>query len=762
MREAAEPRRPLIVRFRDIPIRRKLLLLIMATTAAALLLSGLGITISDSILYRSSLQRDLNALAQIISDNSTAALAFEDPHSASETLSALRARKHLVAACVYRANGTVLAEYQRPGAGDECPAPAAKDESVFDSAGLTVTRAILLKGRRIGTLVLLYDLGEIDERVKLYGLTVLAMLLVSALVAFLISSRLSKVIATPITQLARVTTSVSETSDYRIRAKKTSGDELGVLVDGFNEMLARIQSRDDELRKALLDREEALREAQNAREFLQTTLASIGDAVISADIEGCVVFANRVARTVLRAEQEDLERHSLDEVFRIVHESNRAKGYIPIRTMLESGSDSGSANDILLIAQDGTETPIDYRGAPIRGENGAFQGTVLVFRDVTARRRSEETSRLLSSLVESSDDAIVGHDLDGVITTWNRGAERIFGYAAAEMIGRTWSVIAPLDRPDEMPAVFERIRNGESVDQYQGVRRTKSGRVIDVAITVSPVYDALGRIAGSSKIARDITQQVRAADRLAKLNADLQQSNENLARSNEDLERFAFIASHDLQEPLRMITIYSQLLVKECGVASNDSSTKYVDTIVSGTKRMRDLLADLLAYTSIGAQNDQPAAAVDLNSVLETASKNLTFSIAETGAAVESEDLPTVIGHEAHFIPLFQNLIGNAIKYRSEAPPRIHIAVDQTDSEVRFSVADNGIGIAPAYHTKIFAAFKRLHGGSIPGTGIGLAICQRVVERYGGRIWVQSELGHGATFVFTLPARIFRKGEIDG
>ncbi len=279
---------------------------------------------------------------------------------------------------------------------------------------------------------------------------------------------------------------------------------------------------------------------------------------------------------------------------------------------------------------------------------------------------------------------------------------------------------------------------------------------------MSPVYDALGRIAGSSKIARDITQQVRAADRLAKLNADLQRSNENLARSNEDLERFAFIASHDLQEPLRMITIYSQLLVKECDVAANESTTKYVDTIVSGTKRMRDLLADLLAYTSIGAQADQPATDVDLNSVLETASKNLTFSIAETGAVVDSEDLPTVIGHEAHFIPLFQNLIGNAIKYRAEAPPRIHIKVERTDADVRFSVADNGMGIAPAYHSKIFAAFKRLHGSGIPGTGIGLAICQRVVERYGGRIWVQSELGHGATFVFTLPAKIFRNGEIDG
>lgn len=738
------------------------MLIIMATTTAALLLSGLGITISDSILYRSSLQRDLNALAQIISDNSTAALAFDDPNSAGETLGALRARKHLVAACIYRPNGTVLAEYQRTDGPAPCPPPGTEDKTTFDKAGLTVSRAIVLTGRRIGTLVLLYDLGEIGERVRLYGFTVLAMLLISGLVAFLISSRLSAVIATPVTQLARVTTSVSETRDYSIRANRLSRDELGVLVDGFNEMLARIQSRDEELRKALSDREEALQEAQNAREFLETTLASIGDAVISADVNGCIAFANRAARTLLRAEQEDLASRSLAEVFQIVHESNRAKGDIPIGTILEHGSDSGSANDIVLIARDGTETPIDYKGAPIRGESGAFQGTVLVFRDVTERRRSEETSRLLASLVESSDDAIVGHDLDGVITSWNRGAERIFGYSAGEMIGRTWSVIAPLDRPDDMPAVFERIRNGERVDQHQAVRRTKSGRIIDVAITASPVYDALGRIAGASKIARDITQQVRAAERLAKLNADLRESNENLARSNEDLERFAFIASHDLQEPLRMITIYSQLLVKECDVAPNELTTKYIDTIVSGTKRMRDLLADLLAYTGIGAQNDQPPTAVNLNRVLETASKNLTFSIAETGAIIESEDLPTVMGHEAHFIPLFQNLIGNAIKYRGAATPRIHIQVDRNGSEARFSVADNGMGIAPAYHTKIFAAFKRLHGSSIPGTGIGLAICQRVVERYGGRIWVQSELGHGATFVFTLPARIFQKEEIDG
>jgi signal transduction histidine kinase len=167
---------------------------------------------------------------------------------------------------------------------------------------------------------------------------------------------------------------------------------------------------------------------------------------------------------------------------------------------------------------------------------------------------------------------------------------------------------------------------------------------------------------------------------------------------------------------------------------------------------MRELLADLLAYAEIGARPDQPAEPVDFNLVVEKVRENLAMTIAESGTVIRVGRLPVVRGFESHFIPLFQNLIGNAIKYRSEQTPQVDISAGRMNGFIQICVSDNGMGIAPEYHSKIFVAFKRLHGKKIPGTGIGLAICQRVVERYGGRIWVESELGQGANFIFTLPA----------
>ena len=174
---------------------------------------------------------------------------------------------------------------------------------------------------------------------------------------------------------------------------------------------------------------------------------------------------------------------------------------------------------------------------------------------------------------------------------------------------------------------------------------------------------------------------------------------------------------------------------------------------------MRQLLADLLAYTEINTGCDEPPDTVDLNQVLDTVRFNLQAAIDESGAAITARPLPVLRGHTAQFIPLFQNLIGNAIKYRSDQPPCVQISVQERGGEFVFALADNGIGIAPEYHEKIFVAFKRLHGKQIPGTGIGLAICQRVVERHGGRIWVESQPGRGATFFFTIPKHL---ADIDG
>jgi signal transduction histidine kinase len=242
--------------------------------------------------------------------------------------------------------------------------------------------------------------------------------------------------------------------------------------------------------------------------------------------------------------------------------------------------------------------------------------------------------------------------------------------------------------------------------------------------------------------------------------AQLSQVNAELERSNKDLERFAFVASHDLQEPLRMITTYSQLLVAEHSVDPKGDAreAQYVAHIVSGNRRMRELLSDLLAYTEMVGSAEQPTEVVDLNVVLHYAQGALGARIAETHAVITVSMLPVLNAHASRMNSLFLNLLGNALKYRGDRAARVRVWAEQAGDMFQFSIADNGIGIAPEDQKKIFEPFKRLHGREIPGTGIGLAICQRIVEHYGGQIWVESDLGYGSTFRFTLPKSMEASG----
>jgi signal transduction histidine kinase len=389
-------------------------------------------------------------------------------------------------------NGSTLAAYRRDAQSGACPKPKPDSAVVGTWQDLTVSQPVKVQDRRVGTFVMLYDLGEIYRGMLQSGLTVFIVLLISSAIAFLVSASLRNRIVLPILHLLEVTSSVTKTRDYGIRVERLSRDEVGVLADTFNEMLSGIQSRDQELRESL-----------------------------------------------------------------------------------------------------------------------AAQRTAL--------------------------------------------------------------------------------------------------------------------------------------DNLARSNADLN-------RSNEDLERFAFIASHDLREPLRSISLNSQLLMAQLPGQLNERATNYAARVREGTERMQALLTSLLSYTELVGVAPSAADEVDANGVMTEVVQNLQVLIQETNAKVTWEPLPRLQVQEAHLVSLLQNLIGNSLKYRSERPPEIHLSVAQDNNGIQFALRDNGIGINPDYHSKIFVAFKRLHGRSIPGTGIGLALCLRIVTCYGGRIWVESTLGHGATFYFTLPA----------
>jgi PAS domain S-box-containing protein len=292
--------------------------------------------------------------------------------------------------------------------------------------------------------------------------------------------------------------------ERQIAARKQAEDAL---QRANIELEERVQVRTAELAKA----NDTLR---YEREMLRITLASIGDAVIATDIEGRVTFLNSVAQNLTGWSEQDSKNQPLESVFRIINEHTRKTVENPALRALREGIIVGLANHTILIAKDGTERAIDDSAAPIRDQKGDLAGAVLVFRDVTEQRRAERSARFLASIVGSSDDAIIGKDVNGVITSWNQGAERIFGYSSAEAIGRPIAMLSPPDMADEMPGILARIRRGERVDHFDAVRRAKDGRLVPISLTVSPIRDEDGEIIGASKIARDISERKRAEEAL--------------------------------------------------------------------------------------------------------------------------------------------------------------------------------------------------------------------------------------------------------
>jgi PAS domain S-box-containing protein len=356
-----------------------------------------------------------------------------------------------------------------------------------------------------------------------------------------------------------------------------------------------------------------------------------------------------------------------------------------------------------------------------------------------------EPSALLSAIVDSCDDAIISKDLNGVIMSWNKSAERLFGYTAEEAIGQPITILIPPDRLEEEPKILERLRRGQRVDHFETIRVRKDGSLLNISLTISPVKDAEGHVVGASKVARDITKRLQQEEAIRAANSALR-------RANADLQQFAYSASHDLQEPLRMVAAYSELLQKRFGGQLGETADEYIRYIVQGASQMEALLGALRTYMRVSKTEREPDNEVDAEAVLEKALASLEVAIKDSGAAVIRTALPRVRMFEFQLQQVFQNLIGNAIRYRGSDAPRINVAAEQRGHEWLFSVQDNGIGIEPQFKEQIFGIFKRLHNSAeYPGAGMGLAICKRVIERAGGRIWVESEPGSGSTFFFTVP-----------
>ena len=546
------------------------------------------------------------------------------------------------------------------------------------------------------------------------------------------------------------------------------GDRITGAVTVWHDTTARLNAEE------ALQRSAGELQAVNLALRRQAELIDLSpNAYIVRALDGTISFWSRGAEALYGWTREEA-------LGRVSHELLATRFPSPVEDLDAGLRTAGKwSGELVHRVKDGRTIVVQSRWLAWRDARGGIAELLECNTDITERKRAEDALRELNAslerrvaerttelrraseynrnLLETSLDPLVTISPDGKVTDVNAATEKVTGRSRPELVGTDFSDY--FTEPERARAGYQKVFREGVVQDYPLEIRHRDGRVTPVLYNASVYRDASGEVVGVFAAARDVSERRRAEAEIRAYQQHLEELVEHrtaeLRRSNENLEQFAYVASHDLQEPLRMMASYSELLERRYRDRLDADASEFIAFIVDGAVRMQRLINDLLAYSRVGrtGTRDEP---VDCNAVLVKVKDGLAATIEETHAVVEGEPLPVVIGSESQLFQLFQNLVGNAIKFHGPEPPRVHVSATQRSGKWLFSVKDNGIGIEPQYAERIFQVFQRLHArGEYPGTGIGLAICKKIVESGGGRIWVESEPGHGSTFLFTLP----RKGE---
>lgn len=497
-------------------------------------------------------------------------------------------------------------------------------------------------------------------------------------------------------------------------------------------------------------------QAHERQEVFRVTLRSVGDAVITTDTAGCITYINGVGESLTGWSQQDALGQPLERVFHIVNEVTRLPVENPATRALREGVVVGLANHTILIKKDGTECPIDDSAAPIRNEEGLVSGCVLIFRDVTAQRLIERekanqllTARLLASIVESSNDAIIGKSLDGLIQSWNAAAERLFGYTAEQAVGQHISLVIPPERLAEEDRIIADLREGKRIEHYETERVRSDGQHIVVSLTISPIKDESGNVIGASKIARDVTQRKQLENNLRRLAADLSDADR---RKNEFLATLA----HELRNPLAPMSNMLEV-VKRANGDSRIIKTAH-ETLERQLGQMIRLVDDLLDLNRVTHDRlELRRSEVELSSVIQQAVEVARPLVDSAGhhLTVDLPDEPIYLSADrARLAQLFGNLLNNSCKY-TRPNGTISLTAKRIGDEVVVTVKDNGAGIPPDKLDSIFDMFMqvdRTSAHSQDGLGIGLTLVKRLTEMHGGSIEARSAgEGQGSEFIVRLP-----------
>lgn len=746
----------------NISIRNKLTVIQTIATFIAVLLCCIIFVYNDISAFKDSSKINTSSMAEIVGENCMAALVFNDKDAANKILVHFNDNPSILNAVILDKSGKEFSWYTKKGEETfSFPIPDGKSvimEKFFEQKYI-VSYQIFQENEFIGTVILRAELTDLPTIILKYVKVAIIVLLLSIVTALVISVFFQRIIIKPLLSLAKKTKEVSETNNYSIRFPIKGTDEIGVLSEGFNNMLGQIEKTSKELRQLNEQLEQRVKERttdltktqailKQSEEKYRKIVEETGDAVYSSDYKGYLTYINPICKKLTGYTESELVGKHFLEIIAPDWKQKVAKFY---KEQFDNKIQETSFS-FPIITKSGERKWIEQTVTQLK-EGDWITGQNAIVRDITDRKKAEDelknSEHFLNSIIENIPNMLFVKDAKDLrFVRINKAGEDLLGYSKADLMGKNDYDFFPKKDADFFSTKDKEVlESGKLLEieeepihtKYKGERILETKKI--------PIFDSNGHPRYLLGISNDITD-------LKKLLAELKQKSDELTNTNKELEQFVYVASHDLQEPLRTISNFVGLLEKKYSGVTDAATVQYLQFIVDAAKRMQNLIKDLLDLSRIGRNIIYTA--VDCNEVFNEVIANMEASIRECSANITSAKLPVLKGNANELKQLFQNLISNAIKFRKKnVIPEINITVEDKTTEYLFAIKDNGIGIEEQSFKKLFVIFQRLNTATeYPGTGIGLATCKKIIDLHHGKLWVESKLGEGSTFYFTLPKEI--------
>lgn len=728
----------------NMTIKYKLISIIMATCIFALLLAGIVFILWEWGTLRQTMARNLSTQAEMIADNCKAAVAFEDANDAEKTLGALKAETSIVFGGVYGKDGKLFAGYYRNGVDKEVqPSELQKSGYTFGYGFLTVFKPVILGSEIIGTVCLRSDLRPmymmLTRNIKII---ILVMLLVS-FIAYTISSKLQSIISAPILSLTESARKIGE-GELSHRVNICSEDEIGHLADSFNKMtwnLKVLMQKEKELAvkatAAEIERKRAVELERTNKELTQllslhtAILEATADGILVVDLDGRVASNNRKFLQLWHIPDSLAATKDYEKLLAFVlNQMMDPEGFLTEVRRLYSHPEEQSFD--FLKFKDGR---VFERFSHPQKIGERIIGRVWSFRDITERRLAEEQYGMV---LRTSVDGFWITDIKGRFLDVNDAYCHLIGYSRDELLKMGIPDVEAVERPEETVQHIQKIM-AVGGDRFETRHKCKDGKIIDIEVSVNYMKEGFGRL---FVFLRDISERKKAEQRQDQLLMQLE-------KTNKELNDLVYIMSHDLKTPLRGISTLVNWLSTDYSDKFDQEGKEQTSLLLNRVERMYNLIDGILQYSEVGRVEEERTQ-VNLNELLPNVieivapPENITILI--------ENELPLIECEKTRITQVFQCLLGNAVKYMNKPQGQIQVGCVEEDGFWMFSVSDNGPGIEERYFEKIFKLFQTLSPrDEVESTGAGLTVVKKIVEIYGGRIWVESKVGKGSTFFFTLP-----------